>query len=715
MVGGTREPVFSWGKDDQPSAETVAARSKLSPEEVRGMLNAVTSHHTGTMSICAGLAYLGIAIGQWTTATGTESLTLTSVYGLTGIALLAFAMRTKKDPLPVEWSLHVAGTIFVVATLSVILGYALGRDPSTFYLFLLVQFAAGALLYSRSWLLASMLLGDVGWAVTSLFVEDVNWVKSTGYLLGLSVVTIGMHVVRRTTLVELHELRAAAEKASRAKTEFLATTSHEVRNTMAGIVGLGSLLLESGLDGKQAKMARAIRDSTDALVGVVDEILDFSKLQQGRLELEHIPFDLGATTDGVAELMEPRAEEKGLTLEVELQGLARTRFVGDGNRLRQVLLNLVGNAIKFTEKGSVVIRAEVVGVGEPVRVRISVRDTGIGIPEESIKRIFSRYQQQDQSTSRRFGGTGLGLAISKQLVELMGGELGVESTVGEGTTFWMEVDLEPGPEDTLRVPGGDGASDMLIRHGLRVLLAEDNPTSAMVTEALLKKLKCEVEIAVDGRDALEMARIKQYDIIFMDCSMPMMDGFQATKRIRERSQNQEVPIIALTANSSEYDRRGCLEAGMNDTIGKPVQATVLQRMFGRWVSLEAQESPLSLRAASATPASALDMRMVRQLVSLDEDDDGFIQELMVAYIDQLRDSVTELGSALDASDMERVRSTAHSIKGASKQIGASRVGELLGAIEREDDVDPARDLVSQVAAEVPRVEEAVQALLRRQG
>lgn len=679
------------------------------------MLNAVTSEHIGTMTICAGLAYLGVAVGQWTTSMETASLTLVSVYGLTGIALLAFALRTKKEPLPVEWSIHAAGIIFVTANASVILAYAVGRDPSTFYLFVLLQFAAGALLHSRAWLLGSMALGDLGWAITSLFVEDVNWVKSIGYLVGFSVVTLGMHVVRRRTLVELHELRAAAEKASRAKTEFLATTSHEVRNTMTGIVGLGSLLLESGLDDKQAKMARAIRDSTETLVDVVDEILDFSKLQQGRLELEHIPFDLGSITDGVAELMDPRAEEKGLALEVELHGLSRTRYVGDGNRLRQVLLNLVGNAIKFTETGSVVIHAETVSAGEPVRIRISVRDTGIGIPEESIEKIFSRYQQQDQSTSRRFGGTGLGLAISKQLVELMGGELGVESAVGKGTTFWVEVDLEPGPEDTLRVPGGDGASDMLIRHGLRVLLAEDNPTSTMVTEALLKKLKCEVEIAVDGRDALEMARINKYDIIFMDCSMPMMDGFQATKRIRERSQNQEVPIIALTASSTEGDRQRCLAAGMNDTIGKPVRATVLQRMFGRWVSLEAQQQPVSLRAASATPASALDMRMVRQLVSLDEDDDGFIQEVMVAYIDQLRDSVTELGDALDASDMERVRSTAHSIKGASKQIGASRVGELLGAIEQEDAVAPARDLVTQVAAEVPRVEEAVQALLRRQG
>ncbi|MEM7433746.1 MAG: ATP-binding protein [Myxococcota bacterium] len=676
------------------------------------MLDLVTSEHIVTMSICAGLAYLGLAVGQLWSATGDTATTLASVYGVTGVALLAFALRTKNQPLPVRWSIHAAGVVFMTITGSVILGYALGRDPSTFFLFVLLQFGAGALLHSRAWLLATMAVGDFGWLIISLSMDDINWGRSVGYLVGFSAVTLGMHVVRRRTLVELHELRAAAERASRAKTEFLANTSHEIRNTMSGVGGLGSLLLETELDPKQIKMVSAIRDSTDSLVRVVDDILDFSRLQQGRLELEETAFDLGALADGVAELMEPRAFAKGLELDVELAGLKQTRFVGDGNRLRQVLLNLVGNAVKFTEEGSVSIRAEVVRPGERPRVRLSVRDTGIGIPEEALGKVFARYQQQDETMSRRFGGTGLGLAISKQLADLMGGELGVESEVGSGTTFWLELDLNAGPEDTLRVPGGDGASDMLIRQGLRVLLGEDNPTSAMVTEALLKKLTCEVDIAIDGRDALEMARIKEYDIIFMDLQMPMMDGFQAAKRIRSGSRNQEVPIVALTASIDEEERERCLASGMNDTMGKPVRATTLQRMFGRWVSLENQDKPITERTSITTPGSALDMRMVRQLVSLDEDDDGFIQEVMVAYIDQLRDSVDALGAALDASDMEAVRNAAHSIKGASKQIGASRVGELLGAIEREATVAPARNLVDQVAAEIPRVEAAIHALLR---
>ncbi|MDH3728992.1 MAG: ATP-binding protein [Myxococcales bacterium] len=676
------------------------------------MLNSITGNHIGTMTACAGFAYLGIALGQWSSSMGEAAVALMSVYGLTGIALLAFSLRTKHQPLPIDWSVHVAGIVFVIVTATMTAGYVISRDPSMFYFFVILQFAAGALLQSRTWLFVTMACADIGWGVTSLFIENVNWTQSVGYLAGFSVVAIGMHVVRRRTLVELHELRVAAERASQAKTEFVANMSHEVRNPMTGVLGLGSLLLETKLDPKQQKMATAIRDSAEALIGVVDEILDFSKLQKGQIELEKVPFDLELLIDGVVELMQPHAKEKGLRLDSVIEGLPRSRFIGDRGRLRQVLLNFVSNAIKFTDSGSVLIEARTQQAAQ-CRVRISVKDTGIGIPDEAIDRIFTRYQQQDRSTSRRFGGTGLGLAISKQLVELMGGELGVESNVEKGTTFWVEVNLEPGREDTLRLKGPPGVGDRLIRQGLKVLLAEDNPTSRMVTEALLKKLACNVDIATDGRMALEKARTTRYDIIFMDCYMPQMNGFQATRKIREHPANGKVPVIALTASTNDEDRIRCLEAGMSDTIAKPVRSNMLETLFKRWVSLS-DEPPIVVPSMKSPPPSALDMNMVRQLVSLDEEDDGFVEEVMVGYIEQLRESVVILRDALEASDMETVRLTAHSIKGASKQLGASRVGELLGAIEREEAVGPARALVGQVADEVPRVEEAVQALLRRQ-
>jgi signal transduction histidine kinase/HPt (histidine-containing phosphotransfer) domain-containing protein/ActR/RegA family two-component response regulator len=611
------------------------------------------------------------------------------------------------------WSVHIAGVAFLVITATATLGYALSGEPSDFYFYLLIQFAAGALIHSRRWVIAIMILGDLGWGATSLWVEGVNWVQSTGYLIGFSAVTIGINYARGRTIVHMEELRLAAERASQAKTEFLANMSHEVRTPMNGVLGLSALLLDTELDGKQEKMITAIRESADALIGIVDEILDFSQLQKGQVELEHAAFDMSVLIDGVAALMQPRAAAKGLRLESEMKGFTSGRFVGDSGRIRQVLLNFVNNAVKFTESGFVLIRAEVVESSGNTRIRLSVRDTGVGIPDESLPRIFTRYHQSDAGSHRGSGGNGLGLAISKQLVDLMGGELGVQSKVNEGTSFWAEIDLEPGPEDTLRVVDTTGTGDLLIREGLRVLVAEDNPTSRMVTEALLKKLACEVDIALDGREALEKTKTHDYDIVFMDCYMPLMDGFQATQRIRRSPRTEDLPVVALTASVTEEDRARCLEAGMNDTVGKPVRISMLAKALERWVPVSGRRS---MRPVSTLPPPAtLDLHMVRQLVSLDGEDDDFIQDVMVSYVEQLKDSAKALSKALDAGDMETVRLTAHSIKGASKQIGAARVGDLLDAIERESVAETARQLLEQVEEEVPRIAETVQALLRRAG
>jgi len=608
------------------------------------------------------------------------------------------------------WSVHIGGIAFLVVTATATLGYALSGEPSDFYFYVLIQLAAGALVHSRRWVIAIMVLGDIGWGTTSLWVEGVNWVQSAGYLVGFSTVTIGMNYSRSRTLTRMEELRLAAERASQAKTEFLANMSHEVRTPMNGVLGLSALLLDTQLDGKQEKMITAIRESADALVGVVDEILDFSQLQKGQVELDHAAFDMSVLIDGVTALMQPRAAAKGLELDSEMKGFTSRRFIGDGGRIRQVLLNFVNNAIKFTESGFVLISAEVIESPEKTRVRLCVRDTGVGIPDESLLRIFTRYHQSSAAAPRSSGGSGLGLAISKQLVDLMGGELGVKSEVNEGTSFWAEIDLEPGPEDTLRVADATGTGDLLIREGARVLVAEDNPTSRMVTEALLKKLSCEVDIAIDGREALEKAKTNDYDIVFMDCYMPLMDGFQATQRIRRSPRTEELPVIALTASITEDDRTRCLEAGMNDTVGKPVRISMLAKALERWVPVSRS---VSMRPVSTLPPPAtLDLQMVRRLVSLDGEDDDFIQDVLVSYVEELKDSAAKLGDALDAGDMETVRLIAHSIKGASKQIGAARVGDLLGAIERESVVEAARQLLEQVEQEVPRIAEAVQALLR---
>ena len=701
----------AWEPGSACSAETLEARVPLSADERRSMMSSLGRRYLAMMLICAGIAYEGLALGHWSTGANQTDLKLMTIYGLAGIAMLALGWRAHHQPPRLAWSLHIGGSAFLVVTATVTLAYALGGDPSDFYVYLLIQLAAGALVHDWRWLAVIMIVGYLGWGITSLWVPDVDWVKSIGYLIGFSAITIGIHSARSRALIQMEELRLAAERASRAKTDLLANVSHEVRTPMNGVLGLSALLLDTDLDEKQKKMITAIRESADALVGIVDEILDFSQLQKGQVELDVAPFDMRALIDGVVDLMQPRADAKGIRLESETPEITSRRFLGDSGRIRQVLLNLVNNAIKFTDSGSVQVRAELVDRAEKARVRLSVRDTGIGIPEDLLDGIFTRFQRSNGGANRSAGGNGLGLAISKQLVELMGGELGVSSTVDEGTCFWAEFDVGLGQDTTLRVIETDGRTQALIREGALVLVAEDDPTSRMVTEALLRKLSCEVDIATDGREALEKAKANDYDIVFMDCHMPLIDGFQATKRIRQSPDKEDLPIVALTASVAEEDRVRCLDAGMNDVVCKPVRTSMLAKALERWVPLSGARPIKSV--STLPPPPALDLAMVGQLVSLDGEDDGFIEDVLLGYVDQLRACVTQMRAAFDDGDMDAARLSAHTVKGASKQIGATRVGELLGGIEGETSIDAARNLLEVVEREVPRVEEAIRGLLSR--
>ncbi|MGB5375472.1 MAG: ATP-binding protein [Polyangiales bacterium] len=710
-MGNELEVEQAWEPGSACSAETLAARVPLSADERHSMMSSLGRRYLATMLICAGIAYEGLALGHWSTGANQTELKLMTIYGLAGIGMLALGWRAHHQPPRLAWSLHIGGSAFLVVTATVTLAYALGGDPSDFYVYLLIQLAAGALVHDWRWLAVIMIGGYLGWGITSLWVQDVDWVKSVGYLFGFSAITIGIHYARSRALIQMEELRLAAERASQAKTDLLANVSHEVRTPMNGVLGLSALLLDTDLDEKQKKMITAIRESTDALVGIVDEILDFSQLQKGQVVLDNAPFDMLALIDGVVDLMQPRAEAKGIRLESETPEIASQRFLGDSGRIRQVLLNLVNNAIKFTHTGSVKVRAELVDRAEKARVRLSVRDTGVGIPGDSLDGIFTRFQQCNSGSNRSTRGNGLGLAISKQLVELMCGELGVSSTVDEGTCFWAEFDLGLGQDTTLRVIETDGRTQALIREGALVLVAEDDPTSCMVTEALLRKLSCNVDIATDGREALEKAKANDYDIVFMDCHMPLIDGFQATKRIRQLPDKEDLPIVALTASVAEEDRVRCLDAGMNDVVCKPVRTSMLAKALERWVPLAGARPTKSV--STLPPPPALDLGMVRQLVSLDGEDDEFIEDVLLGYVDQLRACVTQIGAAFDEGDMDAARLSAHTVKGASKQIGATRVGELLGGIEGETSIDAARNLLEVVEQEVPRVEKAIRGLLSR--
>jgi len=391
---------------------------------------------------------------------------------------------------------------------------------------------------------------------------------------------------------DLRTARDDAMAASRLKSEFLATVSHELRTPMNGIIGMADLLLTSELTAEQRDQAETVKQSADALLGILDDILDLSKIEAGKLALETVNFSVHQTVKGVVELMTARAQSKGLKLLSSVGANIPASLRGDPHRLRQLLLNLASNAIKFTEKGEIAIelfcRAE---THEAVELHCAVRDTGIGLSEEAQQKLFRPFTQADNSTTRKFGGTGLGLAICRQLVELMAGKIGVTSIEGKGATFWFSVRLEKGPaadhagsSNRSRAP----VTMELSRHQtLRVLVAEDNRMNQKIAAAQLGKLGCKVEIVSNGREAVGAWERAPFDVIFMDCQMPELDGLEATRKIRALEKERSVrttTIIAMTASAMQGDRESCLQAGMDDYIYKPVDMTQLQAVLARNVS-----------------------------------------------------------------------------------------------------------------------------------
>jgi signal transduction histidine kinase/DNA-binding NarL/FixJ family response regulator len=379
----------------------------------------------------------------------------------------------------------------------------------------------------------------------------------------------------RSALIALREAKeaaeaaqAAAEAAARTEAEFLAVMSHEIRTPMTAVIGMAELLAVEPLPPEQRAYVGAIRSSGQHLLAIINDILDYSRIEAGGLELERVDVELSELLEQVRSLMAPPSAERGLVFEVAIEDGAPRVARGDPTRLRQILLNLVGNALKFTTKGGVTVTLRSRGDA----LRFEVRDTGIGIPEAALARLFERFRQADSSTTRRYGGTGLGLAISKRLVDAMGGRIGVESEPGQGSLFWFEVPFEPG-----RAPaaGRDGAAVAAVPP-LRLLIAEDVATNRVLLRGMLGRHGHAIVFATDGAEALELAAKERFDAVLMDVQMPVMDGLEATRRIRRLpAPASRVPIVALTAGVIEQERRHCLAAGMDGVLTKPVVWTQL--------------------------------------------------------------------------------------------------------------------------------------------